>query len=268
VISIAGTFPILIGSIDLSVGSVGTLTGIIMALSLQHAGVQGALAIPIALLLGIGCGLFNGMLFALLRIPSFLVTLGTYFALDGLGSWVIHGSPIPITAPGTENTFDSSIGGLPTLFLWALGVLVLAVLVCRYTRLGRHFYAVGGSEPAALIAGVNVKFVKIIAFAFSGLLAAFAGALLSIHTLSGSAQQNASLLLPSIGAIVIGGTGLGGGVGGPRRTFIGVLLLTVLINGMQLLSVDPFLQLTVEGAVVIVAVIMSRERVSAFTAVK
>ena len=91
---------------------------------------------------------------------------------------------------------------------------------------------------------------------------------MSVHTLSGSPGQNASLLLPSIGAIVIGGTTLSGGVGGPHRTFVGVLLLTILINVMQLLAVDPYLQLVVEGLVVIVAVIMSRERVSVFTAVK
>ena len=119
-----------------------------------------------------------------------------------------------------------------------------------------------------MIAGVNVKLVKIVAFTLSGALAGFAGMLLSLHTLSGSSQQNAGLLLPSIGAIVIGGTALSGGVGGPHRTFVGVLLLTVLINGMQLLSVDPYLQLVVEGAVVIVAVIISRERVSVFAAVK
>lgn len=268
VASIAGTFPILVGSIDLSVGSVGTLTGIIMALAMQHGGVMGALAIPISLLVGLGCGLLNGGLFALLKIPSFLVTLGTFFALDGLGSWIIHGVPISIPENTTERIFDSILGKLPTLFLWAGGVLVLGVLVCRYTRLGRHFYAIGGSEAASMIAGVNVKLVKIVAFTLSGALAGFAGMLLSLHTLSGSSQQNAGLLLPSIGAIVIGGTALSGGVGGPHRTFVGVLLLTVLINGMQLLSVDPYLQLVVEGAVVIVAVIISRERVSVFAAVK
>jgi ribose transport system permease protein len=97
VISIAGTFPILVGSIDLSVGSIGTLAGIIVALRLHRGGVEGTLAVPIGLLVGLGCGLLNGVLFALLRAPSFLVTLGTFFALDGLASWIIGGTPIPIT---------------------------------------------------------------------------------------------------------------------------------------------------------------------------
>jgi ribose/xylose/arabinose/galactoside ABC-type transport system permease subunit len=268
VVSIAGTFPILVGSIDLSVGSIGTLAGIIVALSLHRGGVEGTLAVPIGLLVGLGCGLLNGVLFALLRAPSFLVTLGTFFALDGLASWIIGGTPIPITDENASRVFDSNLGAFPTIFLWGLAILMVAVLVCRYTRLGRHMYAVGGSEPAALLAGVNVRLVKVTAFLLSGLLASFSGFLLSVHTLSGSPGQNAALLLPSIGAIVIGGTTLSGGVGGPHRTFVGVLLLTILINGMQLLAVDPYLQLVVEGLVVIVAVIISRERVSVFTAVK
>lgn len=268
VISVAGTFPILIGSIDLSVGSVATLTGIITALSLQHGGLIGALAVPIGLAVGLTCGLLNGLLFALVRIPSFLVTLGTFFALDGLASWIISGAPIPVSDQGQSEVFDASLGGLPTIFLWSLLVLLLAMLICRYSVLGRHSYAIGGSEPAALIAGINVKLVKIAAFAFSGLLAGFSGFLLSVHTLSGSPQQSAGLLLPSIGAIVIGGTALSGGVGGPHRTLIGVVVLTILINGMQLVSVDPYLQLVVEGAVVILAVIMSRQKLSVFAAVK
>lgn len=268
VISVAGTLPILIGSIDLSVGSVATLAGIITALSLQHGGVAGTLAVPIGLAVGLGCGLLNGLLLALVRIPSFLVTLGTFFALDGLASWIISGAPIPISDQGQSRVFDASWGVIPTIFLWSLVVLLVAVAICRYTRLGRHFYAVGGSEPAAIIAGINVKFVKIAAFAISGLLAGFSGFLLSVHTLSGSPQQSAGLLLPSIGAVVIGGTALSGGVGGPHRTLVGVLLLTILINGMQLLSVDPYLQLVVEGAVVIIAVIMSRQKLSVFASVK
>jgi ribose/xylose/arabinose/galactoside ABC-type transport system permease subunit len=269
VIGIAGTFPIMIGSIDLSVGSVATLCGIITAISLRDGGVlDTAGALPIVLLVGLAAGLMNGLLFALLGIPSFLVTLGTFFALDGLASWIVHGTPIPITTTGPSDTFDGQLGSLPTIFLWSAAILVLAVLFVRYARAGRHLYAVGGSEPAARIAGVHVTRVKVMAFALSGLLAGFAGYLLSVHLMSGSPQQGAGLLLPSIGAIVIGGTPLSGGVGGPQRTILGVFLLTLLINGMQLLSVNPYLQLVVEGAVVILAVILAREKRSVFAAVK
>lgn len=268
VISIAGTLPILIGSIDLSVASVATFSGIVLALNLRAGGMQETLAVPIALLAGAALGLLNGFLFARMRIPSFLVTLGTLFAIDGLASFVVRGTPIPITNAGVAGVFAGDFFGLPTIFLWAVAVLVLAILFTRFTRLGRHFYAVGGSEPAAVIAGVNVTRVKVAAFVLAGLLAAFAGVLLSFRALAGAPQQAAPLLLPAIGAIVIGGTRLSGGVGGPLRTFMGVLLLTVLINGMQLLAVDPYVQLMVSGAVVIIAVIMSRERSSVLTAVK
>lgn len=269
VIAIAGTFPIMIGSIDLSVGSIATLAGIIAAMALRDGGIwDTAGALPLVLLVGLAAGALNGLLFARLRIPSFLVTLGTFFALDGLASWIVHGTPIPIAATGPSDTFDGKVGSLPTIFLWAAAVLVLAVLFVRYTRPGRHLYAVGGSEPAARIAGIQVTRVKVMAFTLSGLLAGFAGYLLALHLASGSPQQGADLLLPSIGAIVIGGTELSGGVGGPQRTVIGVFLLTLLINGMQLLSVNPYLQLVIEGAVVILAVVLSREKLSVFAPVK
>lgn len=268
VISVAGTMPILIGSIDLSVGSVATLAGLVLAMLLRDGQTSGLIAVFAALLVGIACGALNGLLFARVRIPSFLVTLGTLFALDGFASFIVRGTPIPIVEGSLSQVFVGSVLGVPAIFLWAGGVLVVAALFARYTRLGRHFYAVGGSEGAAVTAGVNVVGVKVAAFVLSGLLAAFSGVLLSFRALSGAPQQSASLLLPAIGAIVIGGTSLSGGVGGPLRTFMGVLLLTVLLNGMQLLGVDPYLQLVVQGAVVIVAVVMSRERAGALTAVK
>lgn len=268
VISIAGTLPILIGSIDLSIGSVATLAGLVLALGLRDSELPGVVVIGVALAVGISCGLLNGVLFARVRIPSFLVTLGTLFALDGLASFIVRGTPIPITDANLAQFFIGDVFGVPAIFLWAVTVLVGATLLCRYTVLGRNFYAIGGSEPAAVIAGIAVTRVKIVAFALAGMLAAFSGILLSFRALSGAPQQSASLLLPAIGAIVIGGTALSGGVGGPLRTFMGVLLLTVLLNGMQLLAIDPYLQLVVQGAVVIVAVIMSRERTGALTAVK
>lgn len=269
VIAVAGTLPIVMGSIDLSVASVATLSGVVLAMAMQSGGTSGQLAVGLALLVGAACGLLNGILFAVLRVPSFLATLGTFFALDGLASFLVGGVPIPISITSkTSQVLDGKLGVLPVLFLWALLVLAIAVVLCRYTRFGRHLFAVGGSEPAAVVAGLNVKLVKVIAFTLAGLLAGFSGILLSVHALSGSPSQSASLLLPSIGAVVIGGTALSGGVGGPHRTFLGVLLLTILINGMQLLSVNPHLQLVIQGAVVILAVIMSRQKVSAMTPIK
>jgi ribose/xylose/arabinose/galactoside ABC-type transport system permease subunit len=269
VISVAGTFPILIGGIDLSVGSVASLTGVVLSLCIQPGGLGAGAAICIGLLVGVGCGLLNGLLIALARVPSFLVTLGTYFALGGVAAWSVQGTPLPANSASLSKVFDGSLGGvLPILFLWALGVLLLAVLGCRYTRLGRHFYAVGGSELATIIAGVNVRFIKVAAFTLAGVLAGFSGLLLSIHTLTGDPNQGSSLLLPSIGAIVIGGTALSGGTGGPSRTLVGVVLLTVLTNGMQLLAVNPYLQLVVEGAVVVVAVILNSEKTGALSVIK
>lgn len=270
VISIAGTFPIVIGSIDLSVASISSLTGVLLALVLRdQSGWMHNLAVPIAVLAGCACGVFNGALVALMRVPSFLATLGTFFMLDGLAAFIISGIPVPIQIQDpTVNVFDGYIGPLPNMFIWAFLVLVVAFVVVKYTRFGRHLYAIGGSEPAARVAGVNVVFVKLATFVVSGALAAFSGVLLSVHALSGSSGQSAGLLLPSIGAIVIGGTSLSGGGGGPHHTLLGVLLIVILINGMQLLAINSFLQLIIVGMVVIVAVVLSRPNASIFSAVK
>ena len=268
VIAIAGTAPILIGSIDLSVGSVASLTGVTLAIGLQNWGLGPAESVIIALVVGLGCGLLNGLLIAIARVPSFLVTLGTYFALAGIAAWAVQGTPIPVNSASLSSVFDGSVGGLSTLFLWALGVLAVSLFGSRYTRLGRLFYAVGGSELATVIAGANVRLIKVSAFALSSLLAGLSGLLLTVHTLTGDPSQGSTLLLPSIGAIVIGGTALSGGVGGPHRTLLGVILLTVLTNGMQLMAVNPYLQLVVEGAVVVVAVILNSEKTTAVTVIK
>ena len=269
VISVAGTFPIMIGSIDLSVASVSSLVGVLLAVILKDQGFFHDFAVPVVLVAGAACGFVNGFLFAVMRVPSFLATLGTFFMLDGLAAFVISGIPIPIPIQEPViGLFDGYVGPLPIIFIWASGVLILAVLLARYTRFGRHLYAVGGSEPAARLAGVNVTSGKLSTFVLSGFLAGFSGVLLSVHALSGSAGQSAGLLLPSIGAIVIGGTALSGGAGGPHRTLLGVLLIVVLINGMQLLAINPYLQLIIVGMVVIAAVILSRPKGSVFTAVK
>jgi ribose/xylose/arabinose/galactoside ABC-type transport system permease subunit len=259
VLALAGTFIILMGSIDLSVGSIVTLTGICGAIFLRDLG---EIAVLLILLIGLACGLINGLLFAYGKLPSFLVTLGTLFAFDGLALFISEGTPIAVSfGSSIDPVFDGDVfGEIPAIALWALGVWIVCVLVAKYTTFGRFTYAIGGGERVAELSGVPVRRYKLLAFMFSGLLAGIAGLLLLFRINSGSPEMGEPFLLTSIAAVVMGGTALTGGVGGPHRTMIGVIIIAILSNGMNVANVDPFLQIVVQGVVVIAAVSLTVDR--------
>jgi len=254
------TFIILQGSIDLSMGAVVTLTGITSAILLRDTDI-GLLVIPAALLVGLLAGLVNGLTFAYLKVPSFLVTLGTQFALIGVGlllskgaSVVIDNESVIVLASGT------TIGEVPNIALWAVGVYLISIGIARYTIFGRYVYAIGGGERVAALSGVSVRRYKLLAFGLAGLLAGLGGLLLASRVQAGTPGMGDSLLLDSIAAVVIGGTALTGGIGGPARTLIGVLIIGILSNGLNILAVDPRLQLVIKGLIVIVAVVITTDR--------
>jgi ribose/xylose/arabinose/galactoside ABC-type transport system permease subunit len=260
VIALAGTFIILMGSVDLSVGSLTTLVAIVGAIIFRDSG--SAWLLLLIPLMGIAAGAINGVLFAYARLPSFLVTLGTLFAFDGLALYISGGLPIALRAPEGLNEFfiGDYLWRIPNSALWALVVFALCVLLARKTRFGRYVYAIGGGEKVATLSGVPVRRYKLYAFMLSGLLVSIGGLMLMFRVQSGAAEVGEPFLLLSIAAIVMGGTPLTGGVGGPHRTLLGVLLISVLTNGMSVANVHPFLQIVVQGLVVIIAVALTIDR--------
>lgn len=257
VLAMASTIVIMMGSIDLSIGSVLSLTAFVGAILAQTAGTGILLLLP---LLGAACGLLNGMLVAYGRLPSFLVTLGLMYAFDGLAKFISGGRPLSVRPDTIVTIFGGSIGGFPTVVLWALLALVAAVLLVRYTRFGRYMYALGGNEKAARLSGVPAARYKLLAFVVAGLFAGLAGLLQLARVRSASPDMGEPFLLPAIAAVVMGGTPLSGGIGGPARTVIGVLIIAILGNGMVIAAVDPFLQNVVQGLVVIGAVALTIDR--------
>lgn len=260
VIALAGTFIVLIGSIDLSVGSVATLGAIVGAVLFRDVG-----SLPVFLVLvvalGAAAGLINGALVAYGKLPSFLVTLGTLFAFDGLALYISGGQPIPVRETGgLESLYAGTLLGIPNSAIFALLIFAGCVWLARSTRFGRYLYAIGGSERAARLSGVPVERYKLIAFTLSGILAAVAGAMLMLRVGSGAPGTGEPFLLTSLAAIVMGGTPLTGGLGGPARTLLGVVIIAVLANGMSVANVDPFLQVFVQGVVVILAVALTLDR--------
>jgi ribose transport system permease protein/putative xylitol transport system permease protein len=258
VLSIGGTFVVLMGSIDLSVGSLVSLAGIAAAIAIRDVGEPAVLLVPVLTML---CGAVTGVLSAYARLPSFLTTLGMLYAINGMTLYITQGAAVGV-APGIalQTIFNGNIFGVPTIALWAIAIALVAVFVATRTRFGRYLYAIGGGETVAQLCGVPVARYKFYAFVVSGLLAGIAGILLMLRISGSDPTMGAPLLLPAIAAIVMGGTPLSGGVGGPHRTILGVLIITILQNGMNLANVNPFIQDVVLGAGVIVAVAVNMDR--------
>ncbi|MCB1487555.1 MAG: ABC transporter permease, partial [Bauldia sp.] len=258
-VSLAGTMVILIGSIDLSVGSLVTLTGILVAMSVDTLGVGGATLIGV----GIGAlvGLINGSLVTVLKVPSFLVTLGMLSILIGVSNQISQGQSILFENQFLLDLVNGSVFlGIPNVIWFALIATAVLTFVAFRTKLGRYLFALGGGEIVAAHAGVPVNFYKILAFVLAGAICGLAGVMLTGQVGAGTPTAGSGLLLNSIAAVVMGGTALSGGIGGPHRTFLGVLVIAILTNGMDVTGVNSFTQDIVKGFVIILAVSLTIDR--------
>ena len=249
------TFVILSGGIDLSVGSLVALSGVVLGSALK-SGQPAALALLLAMLVGIACGLLNGALVSWGGLPPFIATLGTMSIARGAALVYTEGRPV--------SGFDESFGMLatgrvafiPAPIIVMVLVYLAAHLVLTRTTFGRYVYAIGGNEEATRLSGVAVRFHKTAIYGVSGLMSAIAAAILTARL--NSAQPIAGMMyeLDAIAATVIGGTSLMGGEGSLGGTLVGALIMGVLRNGLNLLGVSSFLQQIVIGGVIVVAVLL------------
>ena len=247
------TWVILLGEIDLSVGSIIAVAGMVGAQSLA-LGTGFPAALLITIIAGAILGAVNGLLTARLLLPSFIVTLATMSIYRGLVSLPTGGAPLMISDPNWQAIGASHFLGVP-LIIWILLVLfLLNHILLSMTVFGRQTYLTGGNREAALYSGIRVGRVKIIVFTLSGIMSAIAGILLSSRLYSAQTNAGVSYELDAIAAAVLGGTSLSGGVGTIPGTLIGALIIGVLNNGMNMLSIHYFIQLVVKGVVIIIAV--------------
>jgi ribose transport system permease protein len=263
IVGMALTLVVLTGSIDLSVEGVMGLVAVVVALLVTNQRNDndfGWLAIALALILGVAIGTLNGVLHARLRIPSFMATLGVWFSLLGVSYMLYGGNPVPIRDLALRQVAIGRVGGVPVIVLVALVVLAICYFIERWTKLGRYAYAIGGGETLAATAGVPVQRYKVMIFAFAGLLIALAGVLNAFRLGAGSATVGRGMLFQAASAVVVGGTAITGGVGGMLNTLVGVLFITVLNNAVVLLGINTFVQLAVQGAVIVVAVALTLDR--------
>ena len=247
------TWVILLGEIDLSIGSIIAVAGMVAAQCFA-VGLGFAPTFAITLLSGAMLGLANGVLTAKFRLPSFIVTVATMGIYRGLVSLPTNGAPAMITEPTWTAIGTQSFIGIP-IVIWFVAVLFLFnhILLSK-TRFGRRAYLTGGNREAALYSGIKVDRLKIAIFMISGVMAAISGVLLSSRLFSAQTNAGMSYELDAIAAAVLGGTSLAGGVGTMIGTMIGALIIGVLNNGMNMMSVPYFYQLIVKGVVILVAV--------------
>lgn len=253
------TFVIVSAGIDLSVGSVAALSATVLAWSATEAGIPVVLAVVLAVATGIVCGLVNGFLVSYGKLPPFIATLAMLSVARGLSLVISQGSPIAF--PDSVSHLGDTLGGwlpVPVLVMVVMGLLTAFVLGRTY--IGRSMYAIGGNEEAARLSGLRVKKQKLAIYAFSGLFAAAAGIVLASRLASAQPQAAQGYELDAIAAVVIGGASLAGGTGKASGTLIGALILAVLRNGLNLLSVSAFWQQVVIGVVIALAVLFDTVR--------
>jgi len=256
-LAVGVTFVLLTGGVDLSLGSVVALAGV-MAAHCAHPG-QFPLVVPLAVGIAVGaaCGAVNGGVVTLGKVAPFIATLGMMTVARGLALVLSGGRPVSNMSPAMK-AIDGEIVGIPIPAIILAMVAFGAWWVLTYTRLGRHVYAVGGNENAARAAGINVQGVKMFAYTVCGALTGLAGVVLAARITTGQPNAGIAYELDAIAAVVIGGTSLSGGIGTIAGTILGALLMGVIGNGLDLLNVSPYYQQIVKGVIIVGAVWLDR----------
>jgi ribose transport system permease protein len=248
------TAVLLTGSMDLSVGATAGLIGCVCA-QLLKSGFNIPIVVLAAVSIGVIIGLFNGLLTGIIRLPSFIATYGTNWALTGLSIIVMHGAIIYNLPPGFTWFATGYIGPVPVIVILALVILLIAYFLLQRTTFGRDVYSYGAGAEAALYSGVPVTKTLVSSFVFCSVCAGFAGLLMTARLNAADVAMSDSYGLQPVAAVVIGGTSMLGGEGGVVGTIIGALLLTIIVNIMNLLGISTYAQPMVFGLVILFMVI-------------
>jgi ribose transport system permease protein len=257
IVAIGMTLVILTAGIDLSVGSVAALAGMLVAIFIGM-GIAWPVALLLAVLAGAVSGGIVGSLSAYLMLPAFMVTLAALQSVRGLTYLTTNGTPTTSEIPmGLRFLGAGSVGPIPTVGIIFIVVAIVAGIVLNKTTYGEYIYAVGSNKDAARLSGLPVKKILVSVYVISGSLAAFAGILLTARLTIGQPTANQGLELDAIAAVVLGGTSLFGGKGSIFGTFVAVLLLSVLRNLFNLMGLSSFFQMLVTGLILVAALILN-----------
>lgn len=262
-IALGTTFVIILGSIDLSVEGIVAVAGVVVVLLARNdfnTNDYGWLSVLAALLLASGMGFLNGLVHTRLRIPSFMATLAMQYVGLGLATLLLAGNFAQMRDPQIRGLVLNKFLGLPLATWLAILTLVLAYVIQRYTRIGRYMYAVGGGEDLAALSGVRINRYKLIIFTLAGFFAGVGSVVRAAQVGLAQPAIGAGMLFTAITGVVVGGTALSGGEGGVLNTLVGVLIVTVLHNGMILLGVNPYIQQAIQGFIIVISVALTINR--------
>lgn len=257
IIALGQTFVLITAGIDLSIGSNMAIAGVVSAMALK-SGMPISVAIILGLLAGVLVGLVNGSLIAYGGLPPFVVTLGTMSIVKGVALFITGGIPVTRLSKSFNVIGNNKIAGIPIPVIITIALTLLFGFILSKTKLGTRIFAVGSNLEAAKYSGINTKKTIIIVYVFSGLLAAVAGIIMASRIASGQPTAGTGYELYAVAASVIGGVSLAGGEGLLTGTLIGALIIGVLRNGLNLLSVSAFIQEIMIGSVIIIAVFADR----------
>lgn len=253
ILAVCLTFAILIGQIDLSVGSIVAASGC-FSIVLLADGSPLWLALLVGILSGAVFGFINGIFISRTKIPAFIVTLATQTAIRGVAYISTGGYPVSSNNDTFNEIGNGYLGKIPLPVIIMIAILLFASVILARTKFGRHMYAIGGNREAAKYSGIDVKNVELIVFIISGILSAIAGIILAGRLYSGQPTVGAGYEGDAIAAAVLGGTSFAGGIGTIGGTLLGALVIGILNNGLNLLQVSFYYQLVVKGIVIIAAV--------------
>ncbi|MEA5002712.1 MAG: ABC transporter permease [Christensenella sp.] len=256
IVAVGQTMIIITGGIDLSVGSVFELAGWSMCYTILNVGLLEGILVGIGVALV--CGIINGVLIAHVKLEPFIVTLGTMSIFHGLAYIISDAKPVSNLPKIMEQIDEFTLAGIPSYVLILIVVFVLGFLFLRFTKPGRMIYAIGSNETAAEYTGVRVGMFKMIPYVISAVCALVAAFVQSSHLMAIDPDAGSNLNLDSVAAVVIGGTALTGGRGTLIGTLIGILLMGILRNGLNLMGVSSYWQGVAVGAILIFAVAVER----------
>ncbi|RIV18725.1 ABC transporter permease [Fibrisoma montanum] len=250
------TFVIITGGIDLSLGSMVAVTGVVAALFARQDTYPVIVPVLAGLLSGVLFGAFNGFVITRSKVPPFIVTLGTMTIGRGLALILSKGRPISNLSDSFNFIGGGQVLGVPMPIIILISMFAVCSVILKKTVLGRYMYAVGGNEQATRASGIQISNIKMAVYTMSGLLAALAGIVLTSRITTGQPNAGAGFELDAIAAAIIGGTSTSGGTGTMTGTLIGALLIGVISNGLDLLNVSSYYQQVVMGVIIIGAVVL------------
>jgi ribose transport system permease protein/putative xylitol transport system permease protein len=250
------TLVIMMGSFDFSVVAVIKLSALLCVLYIDKIGL---LIIPIALAVSAAIGLINGVLFAKLKVPSFIATLGISVVCEGISQLSSKGFLHLVENERFRSISVTFIAGLPSIFYWSLAIWIVCTVLSAATPFGRRVYAIGGNPRAAALSSINVDGLRIIVFVLSSFLAGVAGVLYVSQQGGWSMEIGGQMMIPLFASVVAGGTSLRGGVGGPQRTILGVIIITWIQSGLLMMGLGREIQFVILGVIAIIMAVATTE---------